>query len=174
MEPEEKIQLTRSTYEELKKLAQDNLAIRAGFANAGLNYNGPTDIIRLLDSLKYYKVNFELLTHCVLGLTGVFGLNVPDGTAIRPEILLPETDENRENVMPAVMKALGGLMQDIMFAEAPGEIGRKKKEQLAQKFDFFKYLEPISSFYQGQKALKLKMPADILAALPEKVKTQLV
>lgn len=111
-----------------------------------------------------YKVNFALITYCVLRFTGTFGLNNKEDTMIRETIL-----NGSESPMSAVMKNITGMMGDAMMAEA----NPAKKKQMEEKFKFFFYLPWVAKFYEWQKIVKVNLPEDQLRNLPEQVKAEL-
>lgn len=115
--------------------------------------------------LASYKLNFELITYCVIGFTGTFGLNNEDGTMIRESIMSGE-----ESVLRSVMKNMGSLMTDGMLAET----NKAKKEQMEQKFSFLNYLKPVADFYTAQKQIKLNFNRESIKTLPVMVQKSLM
>ena len=113
----------------------------------------------------WYKLNFELITYCVLRFTGTFGLNNKEDTMIRQTIL-----DGDESPMGAVLKNITGLMSDAMMAEA----NPTKKKQMEEKFRFFFYLPWVAKFYEWQKQIKSVFTAEELKDLPEVVKAELL
>lgn len=112
-----------------------------------------------------YKLNFELITHCVIGFTGTFGLNNAENTMIRESVM-----NGDESVMQSVMKSMGTLMTDGMLAET----SKAKKEQMQQKFAFLHYLKPVAEFYQWQKKVHLPFDRESIKSLPESVQKSLL
>lgn len=112
-----------------------------------------------------YKLNFELITFCVIGFTGTFGLNNEDNSMIRESVMNGE-----ESVMQSVMKSMGTLMTDGMLAET----SKAKKEQMQKKFAFLHYLKPVADFYQWQKKVHLPFDPETIKSLPEQVQKSLL
>jgi len=141
-------QISEAEYQELLKVLKDNEALY-------------TKLDETKMQLAAYRVNFELIVFCVLGMTGVFGLNNESTGMIREEILTGE-----ESPMSAIMKELTGLMTDVTLAK----FNKAKEKQLQEKFSFFRYLPAVSTFYDWQaKNLRVNVPDELLVQLPQSV-----
>lgn len=155
--------LSKETFNQFKGYAQIIVELKAH----GVEIEKAAETLTTYkDLLAKYKVSYELIVYCVMRMTSVFGLNTPDGKMIRAGILSGE-----ENPMRGVLKELGSLMTTAMMAESNpnGDAAKKMKD----KFAFFNYLSYLIEFYNNQKAVKIKIPADYLTHLPEAVKTEL-
>lgn len=124
-EPEKKIEISQSTFEQFKNMGSTLL-----------------DQKKTIDE---YKGNFNKLAGCVIAFTNAFGLNTPDGKAIRPSIL-----NGDEDPMGALLKQIIQLGTDAALASSPTGLGKRKKLEMEQRFEFFKELPGIVEFHQQQ------------------------
>ena len=155
--------LSKETFELFKGYGQVFIDLKA----KGIELDKAPEALAIYEeTLAKYKVSYELIFYCVMRMTSNFGLNTPDGKMIRAGILSGE-----ENPMRGVLKELGSLMTTAMMAESnpKGDAANKMK----QKFEFFNYLTYLIEFYNNQKAVKVKIPADYLTHLPDAVKAEL-
>jgi hypothetical protein len=65
-----------------------------------------------------------LIGETLLKITAALGLNTPDGSTIRPDIVSGE-----ESPMRAIMKEISGLMKEMALAEMPG-VGKQYAERI--------------------------------------------
>ena len=94
-----KIEIEETEYNDLKDIAQQYINLH-------------NQMVELQRMCAMYKVNFELIVYCVLGFTGVFGLNDKETGMIRDSILSGE-----ESPMNAIMKQMTSLMTDAGMAQ---------------------------------------------------------
>lgn len=154
--------ISRDTFNQFKAMGQVYMDLKA----KGVELEqAPEALARFEELVAKYKVAYEVIMYCVLGLTGVFGLNNADGSAVRPEVLNQE-----ENPLPGILKELGSIMTTGMAAEMNPKGDAAKK--MAEKFAFFHYLTFVFQFYQQQQEIKIKVPAEFLTNLPETVKAK--
>ena len=112
-----------------------------------------------------YKVSYELLSYCVMSMTGVFGLNDPATGLIRDSIL-----SGTEKPMNAILKELTSLMTDVGMAQ----FSPAKKRALEERFFFFAYLPHVAEFYKEQTKIQVSIPGEWIVNLPEPVKRALL
>jgi hypothetical protein len=121
----DKLEISKETYDAFLKLAADHKELKARLAE--------------------YETNFDLIGSTLMKFTAALGLNTPDGSTIRPNILTGD-----EKPMGAIMKEITGLMGDFSMAEMP-VVGKSYAEKIQKRFEFFGTLPAIIDFYQKHK-----------------------
>lgn len=148
------MEISEEAYNNLKALAQQGIEAKEFIAKQN-------------DLIATYKVYFELLSYAVIRFTGVFGLNNKDNTMIDEAFM--QSGENRKDPTGMIMKSIQGLITDGMLSQSPGSLGRRKKAEMEQRFDFLKYLQPTTDFYLQQKQVAVvasdKFKQDMRAAV---------
>lgn len=153
---EETKTISLSTFNQFKEIGQENLQLRK-------------ELNKSHDLLTHYKIYFELLSYCVMALTGAFGLNTPDGKMIRESIITNDPDL-KEDPTRSILKQIVDLGAQATLQELPGERGRAAKEAMNKRFAFLAYLPVVVQFYKAQKDIPLKaIPPQFLEFLPKEV-----
>lgn len=149
------MEISQEKYDELLKLAKDGIAAK-------------NKLQEVNDLVAMYKVYFNVLAHALIGLTGAFGLNNKENTMI-DEVYITKNEDIRKDPTSSIMKSIKDLMIDGMLAQSPTPGGRRKKEEMAKRFAFFKYLPVVTEFYIEQKKVKCIASAPLVAQFNEAV-----
>lgn len=93
-------------------------------------------LLLLMDENESYKKDVDDLLKVAKGICGVLGLTDEKGN-VKKSFL-----DNTESPMPSILKAILSTATLMGQAQLP-IIGKKAEAEIAQKFDFIKYLTPI-------------------------------
>lgn len=152
MAEEEKIEISRSTYEQFKAMGDTLIEQKKKIAEQEHIIRG-------------FKAAFELMVWVTVRFTGIFGMNNAADTMIKDEILKGEQNPTR-----AIMTGVTTLMKDAALAEFNPALDKK----LQDKFSFFKWLTDIFEFNKVQKQYKVPFDPSTINNLPPAVQKELL